>query len=177
MRPYQACPALGVGEAPEPQGRLETSGLLRRFSVTAHGSRHHHKRRKAGPTPPAAGQQPCVQPRGGSELIRCSGASSRAGKTSCAPRRLTAAACEPGALHRSQGSARTAAAVTPWGFPVCWRRSRRNPRAPVMRLCLLHYHTRGTAETLCPDQRHSLEKRCWAKVIPKSSEIGVCLRR
>lgn len=89
VHPYQTCPVLGVGEAPEPQGRLKTSRLLRRFSVTAHESSHHHKRRKAGTTPQAAGQQPCVQPRGGSKLIRCSGVSSQAGKTSCAPWRLT----------------------------------------------------------------------------------------
>lgn len=50
------CPGLRMGEAPEPQGRLEANGPARRFSVTAHASNNNRKRRKAGPTAQAAGR-------------------------------------------------------------------------------------------------------------------------
>lgn len=77
-----------MGEAPEPQGRLEANGPVRRFGVTAHASNNNRKRRKAGPTAQAAswaaGSPARCAVEVQSPIIR-SGASSQAGKTSGAP--------------------------------------------------------------------------------------------
>lgn len=83
--------AQGAGWGKPRAWRKALSGLVRRFGVTAHGSNNKQKRRKAGPTPEAAGRAgggPARCPVEVPSLIMRSGASSQAGKTRGAQWRL-----------------------------------------------------------------------------------------